>query len=66
MEVHRLRGTCDDGKTCPALHRTDHGTVVVVGTTVTDAAALAQLGLPRHESAVEIPSELVAEVIRAC
>jgi hypothetical protein len=66
MLLEPLRGECSDGKTCPALHRTDRGTVVVQGWTVTDPEALRQLRLPPGEQAVEIPAELVAEVLRAC
>lgn len=66
MLLEPLRGECSDGKTCPALHRTDRGTVVVQGWAVTDPEALRQLSLPPGEQAVEIPAELVAEVLRAC
>ena len=65
MKLQLLRG-CSDGKTCPAVHQTDHGTVVIQGWAVTDAEALRQLRLPAGELAVEIPAELVAEVLRAC
>jgi hypothetical protein len=61
-----LRGECSDGKTCRALHRTDRGTVVIQGRAVTNREALRQLGLPPGEQAVEIPAELVAEVLQAC
>lgn len=66
MRLEQVRGSCNDGKTCPALYKTDHGTVVVRGWTVTDSSALEQLGLPGGESAVEIPAELIAEALRAC
>jgi hypothetical protein len=58
MLLEPLRGECSDGKTCPALHRTDRGTVVVQGWAVTDPEALRQLRLPPGEQAVEIPAEL--------
>lgn len=63
MEWIRLRGECPDGKTCPAVHLTDHGTLAVVGSTITDPEVLAALGLPAHESVVEIPLSLVPEVV---
>jgi hypothetical protein len=66
MLLEPLHGECSDGKTCPALHRTDRGTVVVQGWAVTDPEALRQLCLRPGEQAVEIPAELVAEVLRAC
>jgi hypothetical protein len=66
MRLERLRGNCNDGKTCPTLYRTDRGTVVVRGWTITDSAALDELDLPGGESAVEIPVELIAEVLKAC
>jgi hypothetical protein len=61
-----LRGECSDGKTCPTLHGTDRGTVVVQGWAVTNREALRQLRLPPGEQAVEIPAELVTEVLRTC
>jgi hypothetical protein len=65
MKLELLRG-CSDGKTCPAVHRTDRGTVVIQGWAVTDPEALRDLSLPPGELAVEIPADLVAEVLRAC
>jgi hypothetical protein len=65
MKLELLRG-CSDGKTCPAVHRTDRGTVVIQGWAVTDPEALRELSLPAGELAVEIPADLVAEVLRAC
>jgi hypothetical protein len=65
MRLELLRG-CSDGKTCPAVHQTDRGTIVIQGWAVTDAEALEQLRMPAGELAVEIPAELVAEVLRAC
>jgi hypothetical protein len=60
MIVTRVRGVCDDGKTCPALHLTDQDTAVIQGWAVTDAEAL---GLPTGAVAVEVPSALLAEVL---
>lgn len=55
-------GNCQDGRTCPTFYATDHGTFVVQGATLS-AEDSAKLKMPAHESAVEIPAELV-EVIR--
>ncbi|WP_290055679.1 hypothetical protein [Amycolatopsis solani] len=57
-------GTSSNTGGCPTVFVTERGTLVVQGTTVTDPAALALLrergnGLPAHESAVEIPAELL-------
>jgi hypothetical protein len=62
MHLIRLRGDCPDGKTCPTVFLTDRGTLAIVGSTVTDPDVLAALGLPDHESAVEIPCSLLPEV----
>lgn len=52
----------ESGKTgCPSLFATDKGTFVVQGWKVTDPEALTtlrELGLPDHETAVEIPAAL--------
>src|SRR5258708_20162301 len=61
MIVRRVRGVCDDTKTCPALHRTDRDTVVVQGWAVIDSDVLAQLGLPAGAEAVEVPSGRLPE-----
>jgi hypothetical protein len=63
MIVTRVRGVCDDGKTCPALHLTDRDTAVIQGWTVSDAEVLIELGLPAGAEAVEVPSALLAEVL---
>jgi hypothetical protein len=64
MRLERVRGTCNDGKTCPTLFRTDRGTVVVQGWTVTDPELLGQVGaVPDGETLVEVPAALVAEVL---
>ena len=63
MLVELIRGNCGDSKVCPALHRTDRGTVVVQGWAVTDAELLGRLDLPAGEEAVEVPAGLLAEVL---
>jgi hypothetical protein len=63
MLVKLIRGECSDGKTCPALHRTDRGTVVIQGWPVTEPVLLGQLDLPAGMQAVEVPAELLAEVL---
>jgi hypothetical protein len=50
---------CYDGKTCPALSRTDRGSYVVVGKVVTDPEALGALGIGADEMAVEVPAALL-------
>jgi hypothetical protein len=62
MEWVRVRSDCPDGVTCPAVWATDRGTLAVVGSTITDPEVLAELGLPPHESVVEIPRSLLPEV----
>jgi hypothetical protein len=55
-------GTTSNSGSCPNLYATDRGTYVVQGSRVTDPEALATLrerGLPDHETAVEIPAELL-------
>ena len=57
-------GTDSGGGHCPTLYATDNGTVVVQGTRVIDPQAIADLegtygGLPTHETAVEIPADLL-------
>lgn len=57
-----FRGTSSSHGSCPSVYETDRGTLVVQGWRVTDAeaiAALAERGLPAHETAVEIPLELL-------
>jgi hypothetical protein len=62
MKLTRLRSDCPDGVTCPAVYATDRGTFAVVGSAITDPDVLAELGLPPHESVVEIPRSLLPEV----
>jgi hypothetical protein len=43
----------------PTVYRTDRGTWVVQGWTVTDREALAQMSIPEGEAAVEIPDRML-------
>jgi hypothetical protein len=64
MLVKLVRGgDCADGKTCPALHQTDRGTLIVRGWAMTGTDLLDKLDLPAGTQAVEVPDELLAEVI---
>jgi hypothetical protein len=62
MKLTRLPGTCKNG-TCPTVYETDRGTYVVQGYVVTDAEALTALGLPSGEAAVEIPRDLLLNLV---
>ncbi len=63
MLLELVRSVCDDGKTCPALHRTDRDTVVVQGWAVLDSELLVQMDLPAGTEAVEVPAGLLAEAL---
>ena len=66
MELRKVRGDdCPDGRTCPAVHQTDRGTLMIVGSVVTDPEALAQLAVGPGETAIEVPVSLVPEVTGA-
>ena len=63
MKLTKLRGDgCADGRTCPAVHLTDRGTLVIIGRVVTDPEALAQMAVGAGEIAVEVPGSLIPEV----
>ena len=51
------------GGSCPTVYRTDRGTYVVQGYTLT--AESAGVDLPAGEQLVEIPAELLAEAVKA-
>jgi hypothetical protein len=58
-------GTTSDKGSCPNVYETNRGTYVLQGEKVTDPGALATLkarGLPDHETAVEVPKELMQNV----
>jgi hypothetical protein len=61
MKLQKLAGVCDDGD-CPTVYLSDRGTVVVQGDQVARADGL-KLG--NGEGAVEIPLELLREVLSA-
>lgn len=52
-------GTSSENGQCPTFYATDRGTYVVQGWRVTDAETLSQMDIPGHETAVEIPAELL-------
>ncbi len=43
----------------PTLYRTDRGSWVVQGWTVTDREALSQMSIPEGEGCVEIPDRMI-------
>lgn len=57
-------GTTSEYGQSPTLYATDRGTYVVQGWKVDDAEALAEMKIPSHEGAVEVPSELFRFVPR--
>ena len=58
-ELHLIATVCGGG-TCPTVYRTDRGTYVVQGRTVT--ADGAGVDLPEGESLVEIPTALFEQL----
>jgi hypothetical protein len=56
---------CADGRTCPAVHQSDRGTLVIIGSVVTDPGTLAQLAIGPGETAIEVPAGLLPGVARA-
>jgi hypothetical protein len=52
------------GGQSPSFYKTDRGSYVVQGWKVLDPEALATLKLPDHETAVEVPANLVAQIAK--
>lgn len=63
MELTFIRKDSNGGQS-PTLYRTDRGTFVVQGWRVLDADAVKTMDLPDHETAVEVPAALLAEIAR--
>ncbi len=59
MKVTKLVSTCDL-KDCPTIYATDRDTFLVQGETPTNHG----LEIPAHETVVEIPQQLVLDLIR--
>jgi len=57
-----IASLCGSG-TCPAIYRTDRGTLVVQGRAI--AAGSVDIELPEGESLVEIPVQLLTGVAEA-
>lgn len=68
MRVTKVRGGsdpgCPDGRTCPAVHETDSGTLMIVGRLVTEPEALAKMAIGDGETVIEVPASLLPEVRR--
>ncbi|MCU7730329.1 hypothetical protein ODJ79_41985 [Actinoplanes sp. KI2] len=58
-----LVATLCGGGSCPTVYRTDRGTLVVQGYTV--SADNVDINLPAGEQLVEIPAELLAAALQA-
>ena len=66
MKLRKVRGDdCPDGRTCPAVHQTERGTLVIIGSVVSDPAMLAELAIGPGERAIEVPLSLIPEVADA-
>lgn len=66
MKLTFVRKTALSGESnCPSLYRTDRGTFVVQGWRVTDPETLAQLDIPAHETVIEVPADVLAEIARS-
>ncbi|MDR7279497.1 hypothetical protein [Catenuloplanes atrovinosus] len=66
MKLTFIRKTVLSGNTnCPSLYHTDRDTFLVQGWRVTDPDALSQLQIPSHETVVEVPVDVLAEVLAA-
>jgi hypothetical protein len=63
MKLTFIRKNSNGGQS-PTLYRTDRGTFVVQGYKVSDEEALSTMTLPDHETAVEVPAALLAEIDR--
>lgn len=59
MKATKLVSTCDV-KDCPTIYATDRGTLLVQGETPSDHG----LTIPAHETVVEIPAELLLDLVR--
>ncbi|MBM7784905.1 hypothetical protein [Tenggerimyces flavus] len=59
MKLTHIAGISCPDDDCPAAYLTDRGTAIIQGGIVTDPDALARLGLPAHETAVEVPISLL-------
>ena len=62
MKLQLVTSSCESGA-CPTVYRSDRGTLVVQGYTVTSPQA--GLDLPSGEQLVEIPIDLLANAARA-
>ena len=63
MKLTFIRKSFDSGETnCPSLYRTDRDTFVVQGWRISDPETLAQLDIPAHETVVEVPVDVLAEI----
>jgi hypothetical protein len=59
MRLELLSQSCMSGR-CPAVYKTDRGTLVVQGNRVTEALSI---DLPDHETVVEIPLAVIQDLI---
>jgi hypothetical protein len=62
MKVRKvLRNRCPNGIDCPKVLELDDGRLAIQGDRA-DAALLAELGIPAHETLVIVPRDLLPEV----
>lgn len=50
----------------PIVHVRENGRYILQGKQVTDMEALAQMNIPDHETAIEIPKSVMTELTKEC
>lgn len=61
MKLTKIRSESNGGQS-PTLYRTDRDTFVIQGWRIEDPEALSAMTIPDHETAVEVPAALLAEL----
>lgn len=62
LKLTKIRDDCPDNRTCPAVHRTNRYSLMIIGKQVTDAAVLALAQPGPGRAVIEVPSSLVPEL----
>lgn len=50
----------------PIVHVRENGRYILRGKRVTNPRALVQMGMPDHETAIEVPKSVMARLIKGC
>lgn len=62
LKLTKIRDDCPDNRTCPAVHRTNRYSLMIIGRQVTEPASAGHAQPDPGRAVIEVPASLVPEL----